>query len=146
MQIEELLVNCYLMFWTCGALSCIQWLQAVKNIWVRVNIKFKLTNQTCSSWKISQSTDTQWRNCGITIIFKNARKRLFSWESEKHSNKKKTFGQWIIYFKNSKIMQGFCPWEMSSKIVQLKLVLVSKSISNLVCCWEYCWGSEIYCT
>ena len=35
---------------------------------------------------------------------------------------------------------------MFSKIVQSKIVSISKKIFKLVCRWKYCRESEIYCT
>ena len=62
--------------------------------------------------------------------------------------KKKKYGQWTVYFKNSKFVlrPDFCGQYVQAKCtpnVQSKLVLVIKCSFKLICRWENCRGSDI---
>ena len=58
-------------------------MKAVKNVWASyiklcyVYVKFKWTNQSCSSSKINQTINVEWRTCD-----RNG-KQFFQWKLEK---------------------------------------------------------------
>ena len=54
-------------------------LQVIKNVSALVNVKFKLTNQSCSSPKINQSPIFNGAVVISTIIFMKLRRPLFLW-------------------------------------------------------------------